>query len=223
MTTSMGTLLAQVFAAAGNQLYPTASGFKTGHEPVHRSESGQCVTIDAEKACWYCHSCQQSGDLIKAVMSLKGVSQQEAEACLQELTGKTVRRDSGTRSKVSQATALVQLAEHAGELFHDPALETYARFPVGEHYEVWSMRTTGFRRWLIRQYYLTYEAVPNADAVATARQTLEAKAQFDGVCYDVYCRVAPDGQGGVYLDLGDAAWHAVHITTVAGVSSTLHL
>jgi DNA polymerase-1 len=212
MTASPGTPLAQLFAAAGNQLHPTATGFKTGHEPVHRSESGQCVTIDAEKACWYCHSCQQGGDLIKAVMSLKGVSHQDAEASLQELTGKTAGRDSGTRSKVSQATALVQLAEQAAELFHDPALETYARFALGNHLEVWPTRTTGFRRWLIRQYYLTYEAVPNADAVATARQTLEAKAQFDGACHDVYCRVAPDSHGSVYLDLGDAAWRTVYIT-----------
>jgi DNA polymerase-1 len=210
MTVSPGTPLAQLFAA-GNQLHPTATGFKTGHEPVHRSESGQCVTIDAEKACWYCHSCQQGGDLIKAVMSLKGVSYQDAEAFLRELTGKTIGSDSGTRSKVSQATALVQLAEQAVELFHDPALETYARFAVGKHLEVWPTRTTGFRRWLIRQYYLAYESVPNADAIATARQTLEAKAQFDGACHDVYCRVAPDNHGGVYLDLGDAAWHAVHI------------
>jgi putative DNA primase/helicase len=145
-------------------------------------------------------------------MSLKGVSQQEAEAALQEASGKTVGRDSGTRSKVSQATTLVQLAEQAVELFHDPAFETYARFAVGEHLEVWPMRTTGFLRWLILQYYLTYEAVPNAEAVATARQTLEAKAQFDSSYHEVYCRVAPDGQGGVYLDLGDAAWRAVHIT-----------
>jgi hypothetical protein len=36
MTVSPGTLLAQLFAA-GNQLRATATGFKTGHEPVHRS------------------------------------------------------------------------------------------------------------------------------------------------------------------------------------------
>jgi hypothetical protein len=37
MTASHGTLIAQLFAATGNQLYPTATGFKTGHEPVHPS------------------------------------------------------------------------------------------------------------------------------------------------------------------------------------------
>ena len=40
----------QLFAAAGNQLHPTATGFKTGHEPVHRSESGQWVAIDPKRA-----------------------------------------------------------------------------------------------------------------------------------------------------------------------------
>jgi hypothetical protein len=37
MSVPVATLLAQLFTAAGNQLYPTATGFKTGHEPVHRS------------------------------------------------------------------------------------------------------------------------------------------------------------------------------------------
>jgi DNA polymerase-1 len=213
MTVSPGTLLAQLFATGGNQIHPTATGFKTGHEPVHRSESGQCVAIDAEKVCWYCHSCHQGGDLLKAVMSLKGVSREDAEAYLRELTGETsTGGDTGTGHKTSQATTLVQLAEKTAVFFHDPAFETYARFTVGEHAEVWPMRTTGFRRWLIRQYYLAHEGVPNADAVTTARQTLEAKAQFDGACHEIYCRVAPDGHGGVYLDLGDAAWRAVHVT-----------
>jgi hypothetical protein len=213
MTVSPGTLLAQLFAGAGNQLHPTSAGFKTGHEPVHRSESGQCVAIDADQAHWYCHSCHQGGDLLKAVMSLKGVCREEAEAYLGALTGETGSRGTDTQRKISQATKLVQLAEQAAAFFHDPAFETYARFTVGEHAEVWPTRTTGFRRWLIRQYYLTYNAVPNADAVTTARQTLEAKAQFDGACHDVYCRVAPDGHGGMYLDLCDAAWRAVHITS----------
>jgi DNA polymerase I-like protein with 3'-5' exonuclease and polymerase domains len=212
MSVSTATLLAQLFAAGGNQIHPTATGFKTGHEPVHRSESGQCVAIDADKERWYGHSCQQGGDLIKAVMSLKGVSREDAEAYLRERTSETSKSDTSKRPKTSQATALVQLAEKAAAIFHDPAFETYARFTVGEHHEVWPTRTTGFRRWLIRQNYLTYEAVPNADAVTTARQTLEAKAQFDGGCHEVYCRVAPAGDGGVYLDLGDAAWRAVHIT-----------
>jgi hypothetical protein len=202
MSVPPATLLAQLFAAEGNPLHPTATGFKTGHEPVHRSESGQCVAIDADRARWYCHSCHQGGDLIKAVMSLKGVRRADAETYLRDLTSETTASDTGTRHKMSQAAAF----------FHDPAFETYARFTVGEHTEVWPTRTTGFRRWLIRQYYLTYEAVPNAEAVTTARQTLEAKAQFDGACHEVYCRVAPDGHGGVYLDLGDAAWRAVHIT-----------
>jgi hypothetical protein len=213
MTMSTGRMLAQLFAAGGNQIHPTATGFKTGHEPVHRSESGQCVAIDADKERWYCHSCQQGGDLIKAVMSLKGVPRAEAEAYLRTLTGETGCREKDTQPKISQATKLVQLAEQAAVFFHDPAFETYTRFTVGEHTEVWPTRTAGFRRWLIHQYYLAYQAVPNAEAVATARQTLEAKAQFDGACREVYCRVAPDGDGGLYLDLGDAVWRAVHITS----------
>jgi hypothetical protein len=120
MTMSTGRMLAQLFAAAGNQLHPTATGFKTGHEPVHRSQGGQCMTIDADQARWYCHSCHQGGDLIKAVMSLKGVSREDAEAYLRELTSETSASDTGTRHKTSQATTLVQLAEKAAAFSTTP-------------------------------------------------------------------------------------------------------
>jgi DNA primase len=133
MTASPGTLLAQLFATAGNPLHPTATGFKTGHDPVHPSESGQCVAIDADKVRWYCHSCHQGGDLIKAVMSLKGVPPEDAETYFRRLTSETTASDTGTRHKLSQATALVQLAEQAAAFFHDPAFETYARFTVVRH------------------------------------------------------------------------------------------
>jgi hypothetical protein len=89
MSVPAATLLAQLFATAGNPLHPTATGFKTGHEPVHPSESGQCVAIDADKVRWYCHSCHQGGDLIKAVMPLKGVPREDAETYFRELTSET--------------------------------------------------------------------------------------------------------------------------------------
>jgi hypothetical protein len=54
--------------------------------------------------------------------------------------------------------------------------------------------------------------VPNAHAVNMAAHTLEVIAQLDGPCRLVHVRVAPDGGGGVYIDLGNATWRAIHIT-----------
>ena len=53
---------------------------------------------------------------------------------------------------------------------------------------------------------------PTAEAVSTALNVLEAKAQFDGSAEPVYVRVAPDGDNGLYVDLGDPAWRAIHVT-----------
>src|SRR5262245_3032837 len=83
----MADLLSQLFADAGNTLRPTATGFRSGHEPVHSSSSGECVSIDPAKAVWYCHSCQQGGDVVAAVMSLQGLSRVEAEALVQAQSG----------------------------------------------------------------------------------------------------------------------------------------
>jgi hypothetical protein len=206
------SLLAQIFAAEGNPLHATASGFRTGHEPVHASTSGTCVNLPMDQNHWHCFNCQQGGGPVEAIMSLKGVSRNEAEAHLRALSGEPGAGEEDARGKLSQATMLVRLAESAVELFHDPVLKTYARVLNGDHREVWPTRSTSVRRWLIRQYYQANDAVPNADAVNMAAHTLEAIAQFDGPCRLVHVRVAPDGGGGVFIDLGDASWRAIHIT-----------
>ena len=74
------SLCAHLFAQHGNTLEVTTAGFEAGHEPVHTSKSGRCVTIDATKDCWYCRSCLVGGGLVQALMSLEGMSQAEAEA-----------------------------------------------------------------------------------------------------------------------------------------------
>jgi hypothetical protein len=111
----------------------------------------------------------------------------------------------------TQGDRLVRLGS-AGELFRDPLGDAYARVPVGDHLECWPIRSRGFRLWLMGAYYAEREAAPNNEALASALGLLEARARFDGVVRPVYVRVAPDGAGGIFLDLGDPAWRAVHVT-----------
>jgi len=63
-------------------------------------------------------------------MSLKEVPREDADIYFRELASETTASDTGTRHRMSQATALVQLAEQAAAFFHAPAFETYARFTV---------------------------------------------------------------------------------------------
>ncbi|HVC35366.1 MAG TPA: bifunctional DNA primase/polymerase [Chloroflexota bacterium] len=113
--------------------------------------------------------------------------------------------------KKSQADMLVDLARQ-GELFHDATGDTYARLAVGDHHEVWPTRSKGFRRWLVRAHYTTAGDAPRPESVAMALSLIDAIAQFDGECRAVYVRVAPDGADGLFVDLGDRDWRAVHVT-----------
>ncbi len=128
---SSASLLPRLFADAGNRLTPTPQGFKTAHEPVHVSASGSCVNIDAEKEIWHCFSCNQGGDAVSAVMSLRGLSREDARIYLRDTAGEEVP---DTQSKRSQATALVALAK-AATLWHTPDGDPWASFPVNEHTE----------------------------------------------------------------------------------------
>jgi hypothetical protein len=123
-------------------------------------------------------------------------------------------RDSGADGKErgpSQADLLVQITDDL-DLLHDLAGDTYARMAVDGHWEVWPTRSKGFRRWLVRQFYQRHDKAPHSEAISAALLVIEARAQFDGPCRTVHVRVAPDSSDGLYLDLGDANWRAVHIT-----------
>lgn len=119
--------------------------------------------------------------------------------------------EGGSSRGPSQADLLVGIGR-AAELFADPAGAPFARLQVGTHYETWAIKSTGFRRWLLRQFWEKYGKAPSGEAIAAARNVLEAQAQFDGPTRPVYLRVAPDGVGGIVIDLGDPDWRVVHIT-----------
>lgn len=202
------SLLPRLFAEAGNALKPTAHGFTTGHEPAHASSSGTCVRIDANKNVWFCHNCQQGGDVIAAVMSLRCLSREDASAYLRDTAGEEV---SDKKSKSSQATELVALAEQA-ILWHTPDGDPWATFLVHEHHEHANIRTKAFRRWLVGLYYKKHQSAPGGQGVQDALGILEAKAVHDGTEYPVFVRVA-ECDGKVYLDLANERWEVIEITT----------
>ena len=83
------SLCAKIFARRGNTLSVTSEGYETGHEPVHRSSSGTCVKINDAKDVWHCTNpdCSAGGGSISALMSLEGLSYEEAEAQVQAMGG----------------------------------------------------------------------------------------------------------------------------------------
>jgi hypothetical protein len=199
--------LSQLFADAGNILRPTARGFKCGHEPVHKSTSSECVHIDPTKGKWFCHSCQQGGDVVAAVMSLRSVSRAEAEDYLHPHGD----LDSGeSSSKKTQAELLIEAAADAA-FFHDEQSDPWAIVPVGTHHETLRLRDRSFKRWLVRNLYTATGKTPNAEALSQALLHLESRALFDGLQRPLAYRLATQADSIVY-DLADADWRCVTIT-----------
>lgn len=115
-----------------------------------------------------------------------------------------------TPARKSQADIMVQLAEDA-ELFRTGDDEIFAAFPVREHREVWPVKSTKFRRWLIAQFYIAEGKAPNPQALRSAIDTIEAKAYHEGYDAEVFLRVGEE-DGAAYLDLCDEEWRVVEIT-----------
>ena len=118
--------------------------------------------------------------------------------------------DRHTKGRPPASARLVELATAAGaELFHTPDQVAYARLVRGGHAEVHAVQGAAFRRLLAHLYFRDQGRAAGREAVAAALATLEAVAAFAGPERPVYRRVGPNPDGGLVLDLCDAAWRAV--------------
>jgi hypothetical protein len=109
------------------------------------------------------------------------------------------------------ADKLVRLAS-AAELFHTKEGIGYGDVKVNGHRETWRVRSRAFRRWLTHAFFESYKGVPNAEAMNAALGVIEGTAYYKGPEREVCVRVA-EQDGCLYLDLCDADWRAVEIST----------
>src|SRR5579883_768255 len=127
--------------------------------------------------------------------------------------------DESSNRRESKANALITLAlAEVAELWHTPDEAAFATIVVGGIRQHWPLRSRTFTQWLARRFYeqTTTDDKPgqavSRDDLAAAVMTLEGIARFDGAEHAVFVRVAPDGEAGVYIDLADDQWRAVHVT-----------
>ena len=123
--------------------------------------------------------------------------------------------DDAKKKPDKQALALVKMVPPTtphGGLFRTRDQVGYVDLVINDHRETMRIRSVSFKRWLVHQYYLKTEGSPSGEAVRSAIELVEAKAQFDPEVpvRDVFVRVGEHG-GKIYLDLGDDAWRAVEI------------
>lgn len=119
----------------------------------------------------------------------------------------------GEDGRKSQADILIKLAvENVQDFFVDQYRDPYARFKVGDHFEVWPIRDRGFKEWLSGLFYNYTGKGCNDEAMKTALSTCSAKARFDGGGeHELHVRVT-EYEGALWYDLGDADWRSIRIT-----------
>jgi hypothetical protein len=121
---------------------------------------------------------------IKALCKgLKGIDKKAVAAELESLASEEAEKAAGEGgARRSQSDVLLALAVGA-ELFHAPGngdSEAFAAFTINEHKETWAVKSSGFRNWLARLYFLKTGRVPNAQALQDAIGVLAGNAMFAG-------------------------------------------
>src|SRR5262249_44278677 len=115
-----------------------------------------------------------------------------------------------TSGRPTQAQILAAIAGLA-ELSHSPDTDaTHATVSVNGHRETWPVRSRGFDRWLMAQFYNSEGKAPSRQALAEAIALIDARARFDGHAREVSVRVARQGDT-LYLDLVNKGWEVVEI------------
>ena len=118
----------------------------------------------------------------------------------------------------SAANIVLDVIAPRCELWHNADGEAFASFEnggeLGEpgHIEHWAIGSEGFREWVQWKVYEATETAVGSDSIKSALTALAGKAKFDGDEREAYRRVAPDNTGGIWIDVGDAEWSAIHVT-----------
>lgn len=113
------------------------------------------------------------------------------------------------RPKKSQADRAVDLVDDL-YLFHNDD-DALAQLIVGDHAEIWPVRSKGFKQFLARQFYEAHAKVPSTQALQDALNVIAGRAIYSGPEHEVCLRVGAAGNS-VSIDLADSEWRSVVVT-----------
>jgi len=150
--------------------------------------------------------------------------------------GKSMQTTLQEKSGPSVADRLILYARKSGRFFHNADRDAFASVRVGKHTENYPVRSKSFRLWLQNEFWTRekrkieerlaategalFEGQATAELPEVVREQalgdaigqVEALARFNtGAQEEVHIRVAPGGDGVVYIDLGDEDWRSVRI------------
>ena len=112
------------------------------------------------------------------------------------------------KQKVKEETT-EEPAPRPDELWHCRH-EAWATLPNGSNHPVQSPE---FRHWLVGECVRLGQGSKKARIDALV-EVYAAEALYKGPEYQLHLRTAPDGNGGVYIDLADQEGRAVHILSL---------
>ncbi|MFT3673562.1 ATP-binding protein [Aestuariivirga sp.] len=122
--------------------------------------------------------------------------------------------DEPKRRRPRQSTETIDLLDSLDvEFWIDQDGEAFASVPVNGHFENRSLRSKEFKRWLAGQQYRATGGAISSQVLEDSLRVLEARASIDGQQYDTWRRVG-EHSGKIYIDLGDASWRAVEVTSL---------
>lgn len=114
--------------------------------------------------------------------------------------------------KPPQAEILLALVtEENCLLFHDEFQIPHARIRVGDHWEIWPIKSESFGLWLRKLFWDAEDKAIYGEAYKKVQSTLEARARFDGRMIPLSIRAA-FYDGAIYYDLCDGRWRVIKIT-----------
>ncbi len=120
--------------------------------------------------------------------------------------------ESSKKPPKSHADTIVELTFSSKIiLFEDSKHQFYTRFPVANHFEIWPIKSSSFKRYLSGQFYQLKEKVPGNESIRNALNTIEARAWSGNQKYELNNRVAYYDKA-LWYDLSNENWQAVKIT-----------
>ena len=120
-------------------------------------------------------------------------------------------RDEEKEKEPTLATKITNMILDADILlFRDKVQLAHAKLKIDDHWEIWPVRGTRFKEFLIQTYRMATGSVPNSNAVNDARNALAAHAIQNGPFYPLHNRVAWHDSD-IWVDMTNERWEVVHI------------
>jgi hypothetical protein len=138
----------------------------------------------------------------------------EAEIIIASIISSRTRVQTVENKRKSQSDRLLNLIQRRGiVLFRDQYNIAHVRYPqiMSGVKVIRTLASPDFRDWLAGVLLKDENSTAEDKVLKSALNTLKSMAS-ESPQYTLWSRYAPDGEGGIWIDIGDESWRAIHVT-----------